>query len=43
MDDRQRKEAGRAGEATALAHLQTQGLQLVAAQFQVQGAARSTW
>jgi putative endonuclease len=33
MDDRLRKEAGRAGEATALAHLQNAGLQLVLRNF----------
>ncbi|HJY38015.1 MAG TPA: YraN family protein [Steroidobacteraceae bacterium] len=33
MDDRQRKEAGRTGEATALAHLQSAGLQLVLRNF----------
>ena len=43
MDDRQRKEAGRAGEAAALAHLRAGGLQLIAAQLSLQGAARSTW
>lgn len=33
MDDRQRKEAGHAGEAAALAHLQSAGLQLVLRNF----------
>jgi putative endonuclease len=33
MDDRARKEAGRAGEATALAYLQKAGLQLVLRNF----------
>jgi putative endonuclease len=33
MDDRLRKEAGRAGEATALAHLRGAGLQLVLRNF----------
>ena len=33
MDDRLRKEAGRAGEATALAYLQKAGLQLVLRNF----------
>ena len=33
MDDRQRKEAGRTGEATALAHLQRAGLQLLLRNF----------
>jgi putative endonuclease len=33
MDDRQRKEAGRAGEAAALAYLQRAGLQLVLRNF----------
>jgi putative endonuclease len=33
MDDRQRKDAGRAGEAAALAHLQSAGLQLVLRNF----------
>lgn len=33
MDDRLRKEAGRAGEATALAYLQRAGLQLVRRNF----------
>jgi putative endonuclease len=33
MDDRLRKEAGRAGEAAALAHLEQAGLQLVLRNF----------
>ena len=33
MDDRQRKEAGRAGEASALAYLQHAGLRLVLRNF----------
>jgi putative endonuclease len=37
MDDRLRKEAGRAGEAAALDHLQRAGLQLVLRNFSCKG------
>jgi len=37
MDDRARKEAGRAGEAAALEHLQRAGLQLVLRNFRCKG------
>ena len=37
MDDRLRKEAGRAGEATALAYLQRAGLRLVLRNFRCKG------
>ncbi len=37
MDDRHRKEAGRAGEAAALAHLEQAGLQLVLRNFRCKG------
>jgi putative endonuclease len=37
MDDRLRKEAGRAGEAAALDHLQRAGLQLVLRNFRCKG------
>src|SRR4026207_736743 len=37
MDDRSRKEAGRAGEAAALEHWQRAGLQLVLRNFRCKG------
>jgi putative endonuclease len=37
MDDRLRKEAGRAAEAAALAHLERAGLQLVVRNFRCKG------